>query len=137
MVEELKTKFYSIIEGLGYTVYDNPYLIEGRNRNLPYVQIRTQNINRVVYHTSFVNAVQFKIDFWSKYSGEKEMLDMEQKVADALSQLYELDSVVFVAETRFQILDDKSTGTVMKHGIGIYQVALAGKETEDGNNTSN
>ena len=133
MIIDVKTKFYNIIKDLGYTIYDNPYTIDGQRRHLPYCQIRTNNIKRAMFQQNFINAVEFKVDMWSKYSGEKEILEMEKKIAGSLEKLYELDPVVFVIEKSFKILDDKSTGAVMKHAIAVYDIALEGKETNDGN----
>ena len=133
MIIDVKTKFYNIIKDLGYTIYDNPYTIDGERRQLPYCQIRTNNIKRTMFQKNFINAVEFKVDMWSKYSGEKEILEMEKKIAGSLQKLYELDPVVFVTEKSFKILDDKSTGAVMKHAIAVYDIALEGKETNDGN----
>ena len=133
MIIDVKTKFYNIIKDLGCAIYDNPYAIDGERRHLPYCQIRTNNIKRTMFQQNFINAVEFKVDMWSKYSGEKEILEMEKKIAESLEKLYELDPVVFVIEKSFRILDDKSTGAVMKHAIAVYDIALEGKETNDGN----
>lgn len=128
MVQELKTKFYSLLNELGYQTYDNPYTIEIKNRKLPYIQIRTADIERINRRDSFLNAVQFKIDVWSKYPGEKEVLEIEQKIATAAKGLYDLDAVVFISEKSCYIIDDKSLGPVMKHMVLTWDVVLQGQE---------
>lgn len=128
MIQELKTKIYSLLSDLGYQTYDNPYTIEIKNRKLPYVQIRTADVNRLPFRGCFMNAVEFKIDVWSKYNGEKEVLEIENQVAAIAQQLYELDYVSFVSEKSCQILDDKTTGPVLKHMIMTWEIVLQGKE---------
>ena len=49
MIIDVKTKFYNIIKDLGYTIYDNPYTIDGQRRHLPYCQIKTNNIKRTMF----------------------------------------------------------------------------------------
>ena len=62
MIIDVKTKFYNIIKDLGYTIYDNPYTIDGKRRHLPYCQIRTNNIKRAMFQQNFINTVEFKVD---------------------------------------------------------------------------
>lgn len=72
-----------------------------------------------------------KIDIFSNYDGEKEILEMEKEIFDKIPQLYEIDGITYIRESDFRIMDDKSTGVVRKHGIITYTILSAGMLEEE------
>lgn len=130
MISQIKTQLYQILkEDLEYNVTDNPYGEE--TKSFPYVLITLSNTRRDKRKGAYFYAINYKIDIFSDYDGEKEILDMEQEIFDNIEKLYENDFVTYVRETGFRIMDDKSTGVLRKHGIINYTIYSAGGITED------
>ena len=131
-IQDIKTKFFSILsEDLEYKTKDHAKTID--EKNFPNISLNVASIKRIKARDNIVTRINFKLDIFSLYNGEKEILDMESAIFDKLDDLYSIDGVVFVGESTFRILDDKSTGVVMKHGVGTYNVLFAGtiEEVED------
>ena len=123
MIEQIKTKFYQILsDTLAYNVTDGEHDIN----TFPCVILRMGNITRDRSHNVFLYQVKMKVDIFSNYDGEKEILDMEAAIFDELDTLYDLENVTYVKENSFRIIDDKSTAVVRKHGIGTYTIYLTG-----------
>lgn len=129
IVTEIKKKFYDILTDLGYTVVDNKESIE-EDTPFPYVLLRINVGSRDRVKDVTMNKLRFTIDIFSEYNGEAEILDIEEKVFDATKAIYDIDHVIYVQESSFRIMDDKSTGVVMKHGILNYLVITGGIEQE-------
>ena len=72
--------------------------------------------------------ISFKIDIFSLYDGEQEILDMEKTIFDNIDKLYDIDSISYIKQGSFRILDDKSEGTLKKHGILTYSFFIKGIE---------
>lgn len=123
MVALLKEQFYQILTTeLGYHVVDNP----DNNKTFPCVFLRLGNVTREFIKDSFRFNIRFKIDIFSNYDGEKEILQMESDIFNAAATLYTLDGVTSMKETSFRILDDKSMGKMRKHGIIFYSILSEG-----------
>lgn len=130
IISEIKTKIYNILtSNLAYTVIDNPY-DEEEDKTFPYLMLTLNNVVRDRTKTSFMNKIKFKIDIFSNYDGEFEILDIEEKIFNHIAQLYDLEYVTYIQESSFRILDDKSLGPNYKHGIIIYTVYTTGMEQE-------
>ena len=129
IVTEIKKKFYDILTNLGYEVVDNKESI-AENSSFPQIILRLNVGARDRIKDVTISKIRFTIDIFSEYDGESEILDIEQKVFDATKELYDVPHVVYVQESSFRILDDKSTGVIMKHGILNYMVVVGGVEQE-------
>lgn len=129
IVTEIKKKFYDILTNLGYTVTDNRESIN-EEAPFPHVLLRISTGSRDRIKDVTMNKLRFTIDIFSEYNGEAEILEMEEKVFDATKAIYDIDHVIYVQESSFRIIDDKSTGVVMKHGILNYLVITGGIEQE-------
>lgn len=129
IVTEIKKKFYDILTDLGYTVVDNRESID-EETPFPHVLLRINTGSRDRVKDVTMNKLRFTIDIFSEYNGEAEILDIEEKVFDATKAIYDIDHVIYVQESSFRIIDDKSTGVMMKHGILNYLVITGGIEQE-------
>lgn len=129
IVTAIKKKFYDIITALGYTVVDNKESIT-EETPFPQIILRINTASRDRIKDVVINKLRFSIDIFSLYDGEAEILDIEQKIFDATRELYDIDNVVYVQESSFRVLDDKSTGVVMKHGVIHYMIVSSGLERE-------
>lgn len=130
MISEIKTKFFDILSNeLGYNVVDNPE----RGNDFPCVLLKMGNTTRDLFHNNFRFQIKFKIDIFSNYDGEKEILEMEEAIFAAAQALYDVVGVTYVRQSDFRILDDKSTSVVRKHGIITYTIISTGmvEEVED------
>ena len=131
MISQLKTQLYQILsEDLEYNVTDNPYGDE--TKSFPYVKLTLSNTRRDKRKDAYWFNITFKIDIFSDYDGEKEILDMEEEIFEAIQKLYENDFVTYVRESGFHIMDDKSTGVLRKHGIINYTIYSGGGIANNG-----
>ena len=112
MVSRIKTQLYDLITGLGYRVADN----RNNQEDLPWLLIRTGG--------------------HSRYSGEKEILEIAENIANHLPDLRAQNETIIYAEQKTcKVLDDNGTGPVRKHGFLSYRflcsVGLEDKEAEE------
>lgn len=135
LINNLKTKFYEILSGLNYNVVDYP---EGVGEDFPCVFLKLSSSKRDLFNNNFKYEVKFKIDIFSDYDGDKEIIEMQEAIFEAAQAMYEVDGVTYIRESDFRILDDKSTGVTRKHGVLVYTIYSAGmlKEVEDEQNSS-
>ena len=135
MINKIKVKLFDILsKDLGYNVVDNPE----RGENFPCVFLKLGNTTRDIFRNNFRFQIKFKIDIFSNYDGEKEILEMESEIFDAIQSLYEIDGVTYVRQSDFRILDDKSTSVMRKHGIITLSIVSTGmvEEVEDEQDSS-
>lgn len=135
MIEEIKTKLFEILsDELGYEVADHP----NGNKNFPCVFLKMGNATRDLFHDTFRFQIKFKIDIFSNYDGEKEILEMEEAIFNATQALYDVVGVTYVRQSDFRILDDKSTSVIRKHGIITFTIVSTGmvEEVEDEQDSS-
>lgn len=135
MIDKIKVKLFDILsKDLGYNVVDNPE----RGENFPCVFLKLGNTTRDIFRNNFRFQIKFKIDIFSNYDGEKEILEMESEIFDAIQSLYEIDGVTYVRQSDFRILDDKSTSVMRKHGIITLSIVSTGmvEEVEDEQDSS-
>ena len=132
MLLEVKQEIFNMLQNeLGYRVTDNPYQ-ETLEEIFPTVFFTLSNANRVnVKNNGFICNFTFKIDIFSEYNGEKEIILMEEDIAALMPDLLQrFDYIVSVSENSFKILDDKSTAVVRKHGVISYSITVAGQYKE-------
>jgi hypothetical protein len=94
---------------------DNPYLTE--ERNFPYLMITLNNATRIKYKNCYSDKIKFKIDIFSNYEGEKEVFEIEDNIFNNLEALYDNEYVTAAYESSFKVIDDKTTGALIKHGV--------------------
>ena len=130
IITYLKQQLYSILsEELEYNVMDNPY--ETEERTFPYLLLTLQDTQRERQKNNNIMKIRFKIDIFSNYNGEKEILEMESAIYNAIQKLWDNEYVTSIRQNAFRIIDDKSTGVLRKHGMITYTFTCGGGITED------
>lgn len=122
MVERLKQAFYTALSENNIDLRDTKNFAEA----FPQVFLRTSNIKRIYYQGVSAINVSFTLDLFSKYSGEKEILDLEQEISTIARNLVDTNDFIMGMGLRSCLIqDDDSTGINIKHGILIYDFVLA------------
>lgn len=122
MVERLKQVFYTALSENNIDLRDTKNFAEA----FPQVFLRTSNIKRIYYQGVSAINVSFTLDLFSKYSGEKEILDLEQQISTIARNLVDTNDFIMGMGLRSCLIqDDDSTGINIKHGILIYDFVLA------------
>lgn len=122
MVERLKQVFYTALSENNIDLRDTKNFAEV----FPQVFLRTSNIKRIYYQGVSAINVSFTLDLFSKYSGEKEILDLEQQISTIARNLVDTNDFIMGMGLRSCLIqDDDSTGINIKHGILIYDFVLA------------
>ena len=122
MVERLKQVFYTALSEHNIDLRDTKNFAEA----FPQVFLRTSNIKRIYYQGVSAINVSFTLDLFSKYSGEKEILDLEQEISTIARNLVDTNDFIMGMGLRSCLIqDDDSTGINIKHGILIYDFVLA------------
>lgn len=122
MVERLKQVFYTALSENNIDLRDTKNFAEA----FPQVFLRTSNIKRIYYQGISAINVSFTLDLFSKYSGEKEILDLEQEISTIARNLVDTNDFIMGMGLRSCLIqDDDSTGINIKHGILIYDFVLA------------
>ena len=122
MVERLKQVFYTALSENNIDLRDTKNFAEA----FPQVFLRTSNIKRIYYQGVSAINVSFTLDLFSKYPGEKEILDLEQEISTIARNLVDTNDFIMGMGLRSCLIqDDDSTGINIKHGILIYDFVLA------------
>ena len=122
MVEQLKQVFCTALSENNIDLRDTKNFAEV----FPQVFLRTSNIKRIYYQGVSAINVSFTLDLFSKYSGEKEILDLEQEISTIAHNLVDTNDFIMGMGLRSCLIqDDDSTGINIKHGILIYDFVLA------------
>ena len=135
MIQEIKTELCSLIRGLGYNITDNGAYVE----NFPWLMLRTGRHNHNRSRDTRTEDIVLIIDIFSKYKGEKEILEITENITNHIWELKEtIPGLVYVNQRDLKIIDDKATGPVKKHGIVYYSflISLPIGEEENGNDTT-
>lgn len=103
---------------------DNPY--NTQKRTFPYVILSLQDVSRDKIKNTYQYVIKYKIDIFSNYEGEKEILEMEQNIYNHMDKLYDNEFVTYFRESGFRIMDDKSTGVTRKHAVLYYTIYSTG-----------
>lgn len=127
MINKIKDKLFEVLSSnYENQIVDNAAAVE--EGDYPRIQIRLSTVTRDKYQGTFQYTIRYQVHIFSDYDGEKEILNMESEIFDALEQFYEIDGVTYVRESGFRILDDKSTGVFRKHGIISLTFYCTGEE---------
>ena len=127
MINKIKDKLFEVLSSnYENQIVDNAAAVE--EGDYPRIQIRLSTVTRDKYQGTFQYTIRYQIHIFSDYDGEKEILNMESEIFDALEQFYEIDGVTYARESGFRILDDKSTGVFRKHGIISLTFYCTGEE---------
>ena len=122
MLEKLKTDFYAMIADFGYNVSDNRNFETG---NGPWLVLRSNGYQRVHSVGLRMSKITLVLDIFSQYSGEREIIQVIDKIADNLEEfLVQHPEVLFCHQKSMKILDDKATGPVRKHGVVSYEFLM-------------
>lgn len=122
MVERLKEVFCTALSENNIDLRDTKNFAEV----FPQIFLRTSNIKRIYYQGVSAINVSFTLDLFSKYSGEKEILDLEQEISTIARNLVDTNDFIMGMGLRSCLIqDDDSTGINIKHGILIYDFVLA------------
>ena len=121
MISYLKTQIKECIDALGYHVRDN----NTYSNTYPMITLRLSNANREQKNHVVLQKVVYVIDIFSTYNGEKEILDINDKINEKLFMLPQRNKhITAMKQQNCLILDDKETGVVRKHGVLIYEFLL-------------
>ena len=127
MINKIKDKLFEVLSSnYENQIVDNAAAVE--EGEYPRIQIRLSTVTRDKYQGTFQYTIRYQVHIFSDYDGEKEILNMESEIFDALEQFYEIDGVTYARESGFRILDDKSTGVFRKHGIISLTFYCTGEE---------
>ena len=127
MINKIKDKLFEVLSSnYENQIVDNAAAVE--EGKYPRIQIRLSTVTRDKYQGTFQYTIRYQVHIFSDYDGEKEILNMESEIFDALEQFYEIDGVTYARESGFRILDDKSTGVFRKHGIISLTFYCTGEE---------
>lgn len=127
MINKIKDKLFEVLSSnYENQIVDNAAAVE--EGDYPRIQIRLSTVTRDKYQGTFQYTIRYQVHIFSDYDGEKEILNMESEIFDALEQFYEIDGVTYARESGFRILDDKSTGVFRKHGIISLTFYCTGEE---------
>ena len=122
MVERLKEVFCTALSENNIDLRDTKNFAEV----FPQVFLRTSNIKRIYYQGVSAINVSFTLDLFSKYSGEKEILDLEQEISTIARNLVDTNDFIMGMGLRSCFIrDDDSTGITIIHGALIYDFVLA------------
>ena len=122
MIEQLKQVFCTALSENNIDLRDTKNFAEA----FPQVFLRTSNIKRIYYQGVSAINVSFTLDLFSKYSGEKEILDLEHQISTIARNLVDTNDFIMGMGLRSCLIqDDNSTGINIKHGILIYDFVLA------------
>lgn len=128
MVQKIKTELCSLVRQLGYNITDNGAYVE----NFPWLMVRLTDHNRVETIDTRTDIITLTIDIFSKYKGEKEILDIVENISDHIQEIRNNNvEIMFIAQRGLKILDDNKTGVVKKHGVLTYSFLLSSSLKEE------
>lgn len=127
MVQRIKTDLCSLVRKLGYEITDNGAYVE----KFPWLMARLGSYNRVDAFNTRIDTITIIIDIFSKYKGEKEILDIVENISNHIQSLRTNNTdIIFISQRDLKILDDNKTGPIKKHGVVSYSFLLS-KELEE------
>ena len=130
MVQQLKTDLCSLVRGLGYNITDNGAYVE----NFPWLMVRLGSHNKEIAATTRTDSITLIIDIFSKYKGEKEILDIVENITNHIWEMRTNNpKIIYITQRDLKILDDNATGPVKKHGVLYYTFLLSSTLGEEDN----
>jgi len=128
MLAQLKTDFYNLLLQLGYNATDNGAYVE----NFPWLMIRTNGYELSQLKDAEKGTITLVLDIFSQYSGEKEIIEIIENIAEHLKDLYTINNTIIYAHQKsVKILDDNNKGPVRKHGVVSYVFTMARAEKQE------
>lgn len=131
MLTAIKEQFYNLLKSLGYKVTDNGTYKE----DFPWLMLTTGNYQSSVSLDIKYDVITLKLDIFSTYNGEKEIIQISENIVNHLQDLRKNNpDITAITQKKMTIIGDKDTGPVRKHGILIYQFLItSGLDLEDNN----
>lgn len=135
MIIKMKQQLYQLIRDLGYNITDTGNYSE----EFPYLMIRTGDDKRLDAFNVRMDNMEFILDIFSTYNGEKEILDIVENIANNLYKIKDNnEEVMYVAQRSLNILGDNTSGPVRKHGVVTYMIYTSSSliKNEEGDNSN-
>ena len=131
MLTTIKEQFYNLLKSLGYEVTDNGTYKE----DFPWLMLTTGNYQSSVSLDIKYDVITLKLDIFSTYNGEKEIIQISENIVNHLQDLRKNNpDITAITQKKMTIIGDKETGPVRKHGILTYQfLVTSGLDLEDNN----
>ena len=131
MLTTIKEQFYNLLKSLGYKVTDNGTYKE----DFPWLMLTTSNYQSSVSLDIRYDVITLKLDIFSTYNGEKEIIQISENIVNHLQDLRKNNpDITAITQKKMTIIGDKETGPVRKHGILTYQfLVTSGLDLEDNN----
>lgn len=131
MLTVIKEQFYNLLKSLGYKVTDNGTYKE----DFPWLMLTTGNYQSSVSLDIRYDVITLKLDIFSTYNGEKEIIQISENIVNHLQDLRKNNpDITAITQKKMTIIGDKETGPVRKHGILTYQfLVTSGLDLEDNN----
>lgn len=131
MLTTIKEQFYNLLKSLGYKVTDNGTYKE----DFPWLMLTTGNYQSSVSLDIKYDIITLKLDIFSTYNGEKEIIQISENIVNHLQDLRKNNpDITAITQKKMTIIGDKETGPVRKHGILTYQfLVTSGLDLEDNN----
>lgn len=131
MLTAIKEQFYNLLKSLGYKVTDNGTYKE----DFPWLMLTTGNYQSSVSLDIRYDVITLKLDIFSTYNGEKEIIQISENIVNHLQGLRKNNpDITAITQKKMTIIGDKETGPVRKHGILTYQfLVTSGLDLEDNN----
>ena len=131
MLTAIKEQFYNLLKSLGYKVTDNGTYKE----DFPWLMLTTGNYQSSVSLDIRYDVITLKLDIFSTYNGEKEIIQISENIVNHLQELRRNNpDITAITQKKMTIIGDKETGPVRKHGILTYQfLVTSGLDLEDNN----
>ena len=131
MLTAIKEQFYNLLKSLGYKVTDNGTYKE----DFPWLMLTTGNYQSSVSLDIRYDVITLKLDIFSTYNGEKEIIQISENIVNHLQDLRKNNpDITAITQKKMTIIGDKETGPVRKHGILTYQFLVTSSlDLEDNN----
>lgn len=131
MLTAIKEQFYNLLKSLGYKVTDNGTYKE----DFPWLMLTTGNYQSSVSLDIRYDVITLKLDIFSTYNGEKEIIQISENIVNHLQELRKNNpDITAITQKKMTIIGDKETGPVRKHGILTYQFLVTSSlDLEDNN----
>lgn len=121
MLDTIKETIVKLVTTQGYSIEDNGFYRD----KFPLLMIRLSNQSELHTRDLNIQTIDFIIDIFSTYSGEKEIQDIKNNITPTiLDSCNKLPGVMGSALRVFKILDDKSTGPVREHGVLNFRFVI-------------
>lgn len=131
MLTAIKEQFYNLLKSLGYKVTDNGTYKE----DFPWLMLTTGNYQSSVSLDIRYDVITLKLDIFSTYNGEKEIIQISENIVNHLQELRKNNpDITAITQKKMTIIGDKETGPVRKHGILTYQFLVTSSLALEDNN---